>query len=92
MDRKGTVDEEPRNTSSKNGVTNIPRKLPNAELKIAAASLPPTAFVNITADDTGGGIQPTTRRPLRSHSFKAVSSSSFTNNDINPGTKARVKL
>jgi len=35
----------------------IPRKLPNAELKIAAASFPPTALVKITAEETGGGIQ-----------------------------------
>ena len=91
MDAKGTADEEPRNTSSKNGVTNIPRKLPNAELKIAAASFPPTAFVRITAEDTGGGIQPTTRRPFRSHSFKLLNSKSFTNSEKKPGTKANVK-
>lgn len=36
--------------------TNIPKKDPNAELNIANASLPPTALVNITAEDTGGGI------------------------------------
>jgi hypothetical protein len=35
----------------------IPKKLPNAELKIAAASFPPTALVKITAEETGGGIQ-----------------------------------
>lgn len=38
----------------------LTRKLPKAELKIAAASLPPTALVRMTAEDTGGGIQPTT--------------------------------
>lgn len=37
----------------------IPKKLPTAELNIAAASFPPTDFVSMTADDTGGGIQPT---------------------------------
>jgi hypothetical protein len=39
------------------GVIKIPKKLPKAELNTAAASLPPTALVKITADDTGGGIQ-----------------------------------
>lgn len=34
-----------------------PRMLPKAELKIAAASFPPTALVKITADETGGGMQ-----------------------------------
>ena len=43
------------NKSIRRGVTTIPRKLPNAELNIAAASLPPTVLVKITADDTGGG-------------------------------------
>lgn len=38
----------------------IPRKLPKAELNIAAASFPPTALVRMTADETGGGMQPTT--------------------------------
>lgn len=33
--------------------------LPKAELKIAAASFPPIDLVRITADDTGGGMQPT---------------------------------
>lgn len=36
---------------------NTPKKLPRMELKTAAASFPPTALVNITADDTGGGMQ-----------------------------------
>jgi hypothetical protein len=35
----------------------MPRKLPITELKTAAASFPPTAFVKITAEETGGGIQ-----------------------------------
>lgn len=39
------------------GVTNIPKKLPTTEMKMAEASLPPTAFVKITAEDTGGGMQ-----------------------------------
>ena len=62
------------NINNSIGVTTIPIKLPAAELKIAAAydiimtqyktvintSLPPTALVKITADDTGGGMHPTT--------------------------------
>lgn len=39
------------------GVTNIPKKLPTTEINMAEASLPPTAFVKITAEDTGGGMQ-----------------------------------
>lgn len=46
-------------TRSNNGVKKIPKKLPTAELKIAAASFPPTDLVNITAEDTGGGMHPT---------------------------------
>ena len=56
----------------------IPKKLPIAELKIAAAcnkyvtiadeatptSFPPTDFVRMTADETGGGIHPTTCKLL----------------------------
>jgi len=38
------------------GVIKMPRKLPNAELKMAPASFPPTARVRITAEDTGGGM------------------------------------
>ena len=38
----------------------LTKKLPKAELNMAAASLPPTAFVKMTAEETGGGIQPTT--------------------------------
>lgn len=45
---------------------------PKAELKIAAASFPPTAFVKITADETGGGIQETTVRPERSQGSSEV--------------------
>lgn len=45
------------------GVTKMPRKLPNAELNMAAASLPPAARVRMVADDTGGGIQPTIIMP-----------------------------
>ena len=48
------------NNKSNNGVTVIPKKLPKAELKIAAASFPPMALAIITADETGGGMQPTT--------------------------------
>jgi hypothetical protein len=40
-------------------VSIIPIRHPNTELKTAAASFPPTAFVRMTADDTGGGMQPT---------------------------------
>ena len=42
------------------GVTKMPRKLPKALLKMAAASLPPDALVKMTAEETGGGIQPKT--------------------------------
>lgn len=49
----------------KDGVMNIPKKLPTAELNIAAASFPDTAFVNMTADDTGGGMHPNTNSPCR---------------------------
>lgn len=38
----------------------LTRKLPKAELKMAPASFPPTALVSMTADETGGGIHPTT--------------------------------
>lgn len=38
---------------------NIPRKLPTIELNMAAVSLPCAARVNITALETGGGIQAT---------------------------------
>ena len=48
---------------SKGGVTKIPRKLPKAELNIAAASFPPAARVRMAADDTGGGRQHTTSTP-----------------------------
>ena len=44
----------------KAGEATMPRKLPNAELKIAAASLPPTVLVKMTADETGGGKQANT--------------------------------
>ena len=53
----------PISANNRIGVKIIPINEPNAELKIAAASLPPTAFVKITADDTGGGIHETTVRP-----------------------------
>lgn len=36
-----------------------PNKDPMTELKRAAASFPPAARVKITAEETGGGIQPT---------------------------------
>ena len=41
-------------------VLELTKKLPKAELKMAAASLPPTALVSMTAEETGGGIHPTT--------------------------------
>jgi hypothetical protein len=41
------------------GVSTIPIRHPNTELKTAAASFPPTALVRMTADDSGGGMQPT---------------------------------
>ncbi len=56
--------ERTRKRSSR-GVTTMPRRLPKAELKMAPASLPPTALVRMTADDTGGGMQPTTMRLSR---------------------------
>jgi len=37
------------NVKSKSGVAMIPKNEPKAELKIAAASFPPTAFVKMTA-------------------------------------------
>lgn len=37
----------------------IPIRQPSTELKTAAASFPPTVLVRMTADDTGGGMQPT---------------------------------
>lgn len=36
-----------------------PIREPITELKMAAASFPPAALVRMTADDTGGGMQPT---------------------------------
>lgn len=51
----------------------MPRKLPNAELKMAAASFPPAAFVRITADDTGGGMHDSTRRLRRGRQVAVVS-------------------
>ena len=38
----------------------LTKKLPRAELKMAPASFPPTALVRMTAEETGGGIHPTT--------------------------------
>ena len=38
-------------------MTKMPMMLPKAELKTAAASLPPAAWVRITAEETGGGRQ-----------------------------------
>ena len=40
------------------GVMKTPKKLPRTELNTATASFPPTAFVNITAEDTGGAGAP----------------------------------
>lgn len=76
MDVKGTEEDEPRKSSSSNGVTTMPKKLPNAELNIAAASFPPTALVKITAEDTGGGMQPTVCKPFKSHSLMDVTDKS----------------
>mmetsp|Transcript_2854 Transcript_2854/g.8446 ORF Transcript_2854/g.8446 Transcript_2854/m.8446 type:complete len:221 (-) Transcript_2854:40-702(-) len=56
--------------SSSMGVTMMPRSDPNAELKIAAASLPPAAFVRITALETGGGMQDMALMPCNSHGLK----------------------
>jgi len=36
-----------------------PIRHPITELKTAAASFPPAALVRMTADETGGGMQPT---------------------------------
>lgn len=47
----------PTRDSRSRGVTKMPKNDPKAELKMAAASLPPTARVRITAEDTGGGMQ-----------------------------------
>lgn len=92
MEVNGTADEDPRNKSSNNGVMIIPRKLPKAELKIAAASFPPTALVRITADDTGGGIQPTVCKPFKSHGFIDVKANNLRKNQIALGKNARVKV
>lgn len=43
------------------------RKLPKAELNIAPASFPPTALVSMTADETGGGMHPTTCNLLKNN-------------------------
>eukprot|EP00123_Amoebidium_parasiticum_P001039 comp12014_c0_seq1/m.6715 comp12014_c0_seq1/g.6715 ORF comp12014_c0_seq1/g.6715 comp12014_c0_seq1/m.6715 type:complete len:286 (+) comp12014_c0_seq1:1108-1965(+) len=61
----GTVLLAPSTANSSAGVINIPKKLPNAELKIAAGSFPPAALVRMTAEDTGGGIHPRAKKPLR---------------------------
>ena len=53
-------------------ILNLTKNEPNAELKIAAASLPPTAFVRITAEETGGGIHETTVSPDKSQGSKEV--------------------
>ena len=87
----GTFDETPTIKNSNNGVINIPRKLPNAELKIAAASFPPIALVIITADETGGGIHPTMRIPFKSQEFMLVKSNRFTKIYINAGMIQNVK-
>ena len=60
MERKGTADVRPRDRYMRTGEKNTPRKLPNAEFKMEAASLPPIAFVRMTAELTGGGKQLTT--------------------------------
>jgi len=65
----GTAPDTPTSINNNAGVTKIPMKLPNAELKIAPASLPPIDFVMITADETGGGIQATTKIPRKRYSF-----------------------
>ena len=62
----------PIRASKSIGVKTIPIKEPKAELKMAAASLPPTAFVKITAEDTGGGIQETTVIPPIKYGSKLV--------------------
>ena len=62
---KGTLALAPSRNSTNTGLMKIPMKLPNAELKIAAASFPPTAFVSITAEETGGGMHERTVKPFR---------------------------
>ena len=59
----GTVAELPINANSNIGVNRMPINEPKAELKMAAASLPPADFVKITADETGGGMHETTVMP-----------------------------
>lgn len=91
MEEKGTEDDEPRNSSNSSGVTIIPRKLPKAELKMAAASFPPTALVSMTADETGGGIQPTVCNPRSSQVLIEVRASILIQSHIATGKKTRVK-
>ena len=77
--------------SNKIGVKTIPINDPKAELKIAAASLPPTAFVKITAEETGGGIQETTvNPPIRKGSKEVIDKSNFVRKKIYIGTKTNV--
>ena len=71
----------------------IPRKLPKAELNIAPASFPPMAFVKITADETGGGMQATTNIPRNNILFRlVVNCNDLTKADIAVGIKMKVKL
>jgi hypothetical protein len=65
---------------------------PKAELKIAAASFPPTAFVKITADETGGGIQETTVSPESSQGSSEVTfAKTLLKKYMKIGTKRSVK-
>ena len=63
---KGTSPDKPKFIKINMGDTNIPRKLPNAELKIAPGSFPDAVLVNMTAEETGGGIQLTMTNPRTS--------------------------
>ena len=91
--KNGTVAEFPMNINKSIGVTTMPKKDPKADLKIAAASLPPTALVRMTADETGGGMQETTVRPDISQGSRFVKRNRRpVKNQTAHGTKAIVKV
>lgn len=70
----------------------ITKNEPKAELKIAAASFPPTAFVKMTADETGGGMQETTVSPESSHGSSGVTfAKTLLKKYMKTGTKRSVK-
>lgn len=60
---------DPEKYSSKIGDIMIPIKLPKIELNTAAGSFPPIAFVIMTAEDTGGGMQLTVSKPCNIQVF-----------------------